>query len=448
MEEGLGMAMERAPQRDVLAIRLPRWGRVVTAEGVVPWQLLGAEDRPVEPVQGFLRDLVAQDASPASVRSYAFDLLRWWRFLAAVDIAWDRATSAEVRDLVLWLGRVQKPVAASRTASVATAGTTNPVTGKPYLGDGYAARTIRHSNAVLRAFYDFWIAEGRGPLVNPVPRERAAGGGRTGAHHNPLQPFIGQGRLRYNPRLPRRAPRAIPDAQWTRLFEALRSDRDRAIVAVAVSTGARAGELLGIRGGDVDWSEQLVQVRRKGTRAEQWLPASSDAFVWLRLYLSQIGNVAPGDPLWQTLRRRRVPGSDVVGREVSPGSGVGARRALSYEALRAVIRRANAVLGTNWSMHDLRHTAALRMVRDGRLSLRDAQVILGHAHLATTALYLTEDDDAVIARVRAHLAGPPAGSTPPASTAGATGLLGPAGQGYDPDDLAVLFARPSAGRDV
>jgi integrase/recombinase XerD len=63
---------------------------------------------------------------------------------------------------------------------------------------------------------------------------------------------------------------------------------------------------------------------------------------------------------------------------------------MNYEALRAVFRRANECLGTNWSMHDLRHTAALRMSRDDTLTMRDVQTILGHAHLSTTAdIYMT-----------------------------------------------------------
>ena len=36
--------------------------------------------------------------------------------------------------------------------------------------------------------------------------------------------------------------------------------------------------------------------------------------------------------------------------------------------LRAVVRRANAKLGTNWTMHDLRHTCALRMAADENVS--------------------------------------------------------------------------------
>lgn len=46
--------------------------------------------------------------------------------------------------------------------------------------------------------------------------------------------------------------------------------------------------------------------------------------------------------------------------------------------------RANTALGANWSLHDLRHTAAYRMARDPQMTLTDVQWVLGHAHLSTT----------------------------------------------------------------
>ncbi|WUK73002.1 site-specific integrase [Kribbella sp. NBC_00359] len=49
--------------------------------------------------------------------------------------------------------------------------------------------------------------------------------------------------------------------------------------------------------------------------------------------------------------------------------------------------RANDALGTNWTLHDLRHTAATRMARDPELTLVEVQTILRHAHLTTTAQY-------------------------------------------------------------
>ena len=45
----------------------------------------------MESVAVFLRELLAAGRSPATLRSYGMDLLRWWRFLRAVDVDWRRA---------------------------------------------------------------------------------------------------------------------------------------------------------------------------------------------------------------------------------------------------------------------------------------------------------------------------------------------------------------------
>ena len=65
------------------------------------------------------------------------------------------------------------------------------------------------------------------------------------------------------------------------------------MVAFYVSTGARASELLSVTQGGADPGRQLITVTRKGSGELQELPASTDAFVWLRLY--QVGDGRP-DP--------------------------------------------------------------------------------------------------------------------------------------------------------
>lgn len=402
--------------RDLRSLRPVRWGQVVATDGPIPFLVVDDDGRPVEPIARFLRDFVARGHAAGSVRSYAYDLLRWWRFLRVVEVVWDRASSAEVRDFVLWLGSTSKSRTAARTSSLSTVGQVNLVTRKPYLSDQFAARTIRHSNAVLRCFYEFCLEAGVGPLVNPVVLDRGRGGSRVNAHHSPLEPFRAEGRLRYNPKSPKPRPRAMPDERWNELFTAMRSNRDRAILAMAISTGARAGELLGLRVADIDWGEQTVRVFRKGSGAAQWLPASAEAFVWLRLWLAELGEPAGAHPVWQTLRLRSRPGQE-------PG-----RRVLTYDAWRAVLRRANTVLGTNWSMHDCRHTCALRMLRSNTLTLRDVQTILGHAQLTTTQMYLITDDAEVLARAHRYLTERAQPAGPPAPAAG-----------YDAADLAVLL---------
>ncbi|MGH4022598.1 MAG: hypothetical protein ACRDT0_25850 [Pseudonocardiaceae bacterium] len=57
----------------------------------------------IEPVSRYLRDLALSDMSPLTSRSYGYDLLRWFRILWALDVAWERAAGSEVDVLVGWM---------------------------------------------------------------------------------------------------------------------------------------------------------------------------------------------------------------------------------------------------------------------------------------------------------------------------------------------------------
>ena len=155
----------------------------------------------------------------------------------------------------------------------------------------YAIATRRHARAVIHAFYEYHRVQHGRPLINPFPAAR--GGGEHGQRATTTRCSRGGGPARpapYQPKAARRIPRAIPDERFNEVFAALASHRDRALLAFWISTGARAQELLTVVRGRVDPADQLIGVVRKGSRALQMLPASADAFVWLRLYQHELGD--------------------------------------------------------------------------------------------------------------------------------------------------------------
>jgi site-specific recombinase XerD len=99
-----------------------------------------------------------------------------------------------------------------------------------------------------------------------------------------------------------------------------------------------------------------------------------------------------------------------------------------------MFERANASLGANWTLHDVRHTAAHRMVRDPSMPLTDVQWVLGHVRLSTTQIYTTPTEREVIESVRAFHArrAAPVVVVPP-----------PPAAGYRPDSMATLFGKDS-----
>ncbi|MFI0989340.1 tyrosine-type recombinase/integrase [Streptomyces exfoliatus] len=424
------MPDEPRPGRDLKNFVLPEVGQLLeTGDPWEPYQVLDPLGRPVEPAALYLKELMGRDSSPLTPRSYGMDLLRWWRFLWALGIEWDRVVREDARDFMLWMKLADKPVrvhwrhsgkdpaeipAPSRTGRPEP-GTPNPVTGKPTVGTKYAPTTRAHCETVLRSFYDFHLENNTGSLlVNPFPlvrsRKPARARDQAGDKHQNRRTGL------YRPTVPKRIPRRIPEEKFTEVFAGLRSHRDRALLAFWVATGARAEELLTSKQGQAIMSQQTIGVIRKGTREYQELPATPDAFVWLRLYQEDAWKrgVPRGraQALWWTLRRPWRP--------------------LEYDAARMMFNRANELLGANWTLHDLRHTATFLMLDDPNMPPVYVQHILGHKCLSTLDIYNRPTRDDVITAGLAHHARQEQRRKEPST------VVEPS---YNPDSLSILFGR-------
>lgn len=115
---------------DVSSIVLLRTGEVVsTTDPTLPWHIAKLDqNQDIVLIDDFLRELAANDCSAQTLRSYSFDLLRWWRFLDARGHRWDVATRTDTRDFVLWMRQ-------ARTK-------------------GYRPATINHALSVVSVFYE------------------------------------------------------------------------------------------------------------------------------------------------------------------------------------------------------------------------------------------------------------------------------------------------------
>lgn len=195
------MSEPAVPERDLATLVLPEIGQLVeTGNPWEPYRLLDPAGDRVEPTAVYFADLQAQGRPATTIRSYALDLLRWWRFLWALDVQWDRATRVEARYFARWMQNADKPVRvhwrlkqrgittpSSPSSTRAEPGSPNPITGKPSPGTKYAPTTRAHSETVLRNFYDFHLDEGTGPIINPFPLDRSRRVRRAHAHHDPQE---------------------------------------------------------------------------------------------------------------------------------------------------------------------------------------------------------------------------------------------------------------------
>jgi len=391
--------VEAAGPRDVSALKLPALGCVERDESGI-WRMKGADGAPVTAVGWFLADFAATDAADSTLRSYAYDLLRWFRFLIAIEVEWQRATRRDVRDFVRWFREAPN---AQRTrghkpSSRPAAGTLNHQTGKAYLSAGYAPRTINHALSVVSTFYTYAVEAGLGRLRNPVPEAKR---GATDS----MDPTGTRRRTALRQKEPRREPRDIPNGLLEKVVSELTCERDRALLAVALASGLRASELLSMTCGGIDAGRNIVRIVPKGSSVPIWVPATPEAFVQLSRYMLTRKNFRLADPLWVT-RRQPI-------------------RPLTYFALRQILERINIRLGTNITWHDLRHTFTHQLLSDKSVGVTDVQQLLRHRDLNTLSSYSATRVDELAVRLQAVDSQP----KPEAFVAG----------GYNDADLQTLF---------
>ena len=161
--------------------------------------------------------------------------------------------------------------------------------------------------------------------------------------------------------------RELSADEQAKLFDALRPDY-HPIVEFALLYGLRMQELVDLTWRNVDWHTGEITVTGKGDRTRT-------------IELDDYG--------LDLLRRQPRAHARIFTRQVKR-AGKNARGSLvpiEREALKVTFRRAIKKSGiVDFRFHDLRHTAASRLMRACD-NIRQVQAMLGHTTIATTARY-------------------------------------------------------------
>jgi integrase/recombinase XerD len=261
-------------------------------------------------------------------------------------------------------------ITAQRTGRAGERGLLQPLDGEGEPA-GVSSATVRRRLWVVSGFFAFLQARGDVP-ANPVPRGRPA---RRGCSR-PRQgvPLVG---------VTRRLPRILSPAEVDVLTAALRTHRDRAMVAAMVLGGLRRCEVLGLRLEDLRAAERRVFIAEGKGGRRRLIPVSGRFFTAVAAYLG--AGRPPGAGTGRVF---------VVLKGPRRGQPLPARG--TDEVLSAARRRAG--LG-HASCHELRHTCLTRL-REAGMALEAVQAQAGHASIESTRIYLHLADDWLAAQYR------------------------------------------------
>jgi integrase/recombinase XerD len=188
------------------------------------------------------------------------------------------------------------------------------------------------------------------------------------------------------PRTSRKLPRVLGLEEVLSILDApkdlgFRGARDRALLAFLYGAGLRVSEATGLMLGDVDRKKGVVTPLGKGGK-RRLVPLGEHALAALDTYLEE---------------RAKSPHS--INSKVlflSPRGGPLTRQGV-WKLLRAYARGVG--IDKPSSPHKLRHSFATHLL-EGGADLRSVQALLGHADIATTAIYTHVADDHVRAVFR------------------------------------------------
>ena len=249
--------------------------------------------------------------------------------------------------------------------------------GEHLASSGVAALTgvrVEHLSAFLAQLRQG--CDGRSPMADSsVARALVAARGLHRFAHAEGLVEVDVAREVSPPSPPKRLPKALPVDDVLRLLDSAsggdpRGLRDRALLELLYSSGARISEAVGLDLDDVDAADSTVLLDGKGGR-QRLVPVGRPALAALDAYLV-----------------RARPALAVKGRG-SPAVFLNSRggrlsRQSAWNALKAAAERAG--LGSAVSPHVLRHSFATHLL-EGGADVRVVQELLGHASVTTTQVY-------------------------------------------------------------
>jgi len=171
------------------------------------------------------------------------------------------------------------------------------------------------------------------------------------------------------PKSQRQLPLVLSPEEVGRLIESAANLRHRTILMTLYSTGMRRSELCALRPQDIDKERMVIHIRQGKGGKDRDVPLSPKLLDQLRIHYRSLRTKSAW--LFPSIQSRR-PGKPITSKSI-------------WHACRQAARRAGITKAVH--PHTLRHCFATHLLEAGA-DLNTIQVLLGHADIRETALYL------------------------------------------------------------
>lgn len=346
--------------------------------GRVRFRVYGKDKLPFPAINDYLIFLENKDNAPNTIKSYAYDLIKYFEFLEKIGKQWMSIGLTDWVDFIQYL----KYSTSDTSLSVLPVNFVQVRTGS----------SINRSLTSVNSYYKFQYAKNKIEipnieeiLSNPYTNSYKsflsfAQRSRPKSVRNAVKPL---GRQKQTSSKPVEIPLNIQ----TEMVSYCSNRRDKMLLLLLIETGFRIGQALGLRHEDIISYEKKISVVYRINNANGMYAKSQTEYQvdissqWLDLYTDYLitdYNEIDSDYVFTSLYSSNGPKD----------------KPLTYPAVNDLFKRLSKKTGVNVRAHMLRHTHATDLIRAG-LPIEMVAKRLGHKSIETTKTiyeHLTSED--------------------------------------------------------
>lgn len=349
-----------------------RVAEVCTSDKKIKYVVLDDDGNFIEPIARYLKFLDLCERSNNTLRTYAINLMLFFRYLKQENLDFHNVTIDEMAGFIYWLKQPYKSI---------------PIPATQPIKQTRANTTINHVVKTVSNFYSYlWRSETVPTDLNSKLHTQLRW------YHSSYKSFL-HGIIKdrsiskniLKQPIPKQRPKIITLEQVQQLIAACKNQRDRLLLAILYESGIRIGEALSLWLEDIDLARYQIQIKDHGDLPNKASIKTSAAIRKIQVSPELVYQIMDYVAVTHT---ENVNTNHLFIKE----KGINYGQPLDYIDVSNLFHRLKRKTGINASAHTLRHTSLTNLAKAG-MKPEMLRIRAGHTNFQYTyQLYIHPDE--------------------------------------------------------
>lgn len=326
--------------------------------------------KPFDIINDFLRHLERRSFAANTVRSNAYDLTRFFKYLSVIKINWD---AISVDNIVNYTYHLRHAKSETKISNI-------PVPNFSVRSESTINRMLSSVIGFYRYYYlqhGILLELGNKGVFSYGDSNGSSKGFLSFASYSKPNSLQRAQRLIRNQGLKNKIPKILDKDEQRMLVSLCKNKRDQLLILLLLETGLRIGQALQLKHQDIEpWHKKLIIEYREDNENEVYAKSLySNSLIlsddWIELYTDYVAcDLEKSDSEYIFIKLYRKNNGNI-------------NEPLSYESVKILFNRVSKKIGRKITPHMLRHTHATELLQAG-VPIEMVAKRLGHRSVETT----------------------------------------------------------------